>query len=367
MITEALMSIGSWQVDLSPTAPYSLWNDLELFGHIVILPQYLDPSVVGDAALLAAARYVGPLLKKEIANDRFTLTGGGMAWWLGDSDGKGAILEQEIDLSAGSTLDNALTQVLPTAITKGTVTEPGGSYEGVHQWETSLEAVRTICASLSAEFRVNNDGTIDAGPNTDIFTILTPKVVVTSQPGTDPILYSFATDSMSMMETGEPYVSRAIVVTTDSDNVKTIVGYSDRIPAPTQTDIHGNAFARTLQVEASGGPVSVATYLLSQLSDHAITAEINISTAFEEMANGTLNVGDAFYAYEPPAFVDTDNEVYYRGQVINPKIIRLLSASWPLRSGMSVFYRSPAVTPVYVDLSRHVQWESGATEGKISF
>lgn len=367
MITEALMSIGSWQVDLSPAAPYSLWRDLELFGHIVILPQYLDPTMVGDAALLSAARYVGPLLKKEINNSQFTLSGGGMAWWLGDADGKGPILEQEIDLSSGSTLDNALTQVLPPAITKGTIVEPGGSYEGVHQWETSLEAVRTICASMSAEFRVNPDGTIDAGPNVDLFTITNPKVVVTSQPGTDPILFSFATDSMAMMETGEPYVSRAIVVTTDSDNVKTIVGYSDRIPAPTATDIHGNVLARTLQVSASGGPVSVATYLLSQLSDHAVTAEINISTAFEEMANGTLQVGDAFYAYEPPAFIDTDNEIYYRGQVIHPKIIRLLSASWPLRSGMSVFYRTPEASPTYIDLSRYVQWETGTAEGRISF
>lgn len=365
MITEVLMSAGSWDIELSPAAPHSLWDDLQPFGHIVILPQYVDPAVVGDAALLSAARYVGPLLTKEITFDSFVIRGAGMTWWLGDADGKGPIIETKVDLK-NSTLDNALTQLLPAAIQKGTITEPtGATYTGVHQWETALEAIRTVCASMSCEFRVTTEGKIDAGPNTSVFNITNPTVVVTRKAGSDPLLTSVVTDGMSMSEDAAPYVSRAIVVTTDSDNVKTIVGYSDRVPAPTWTDLHGNVIARTFMAEATGGPVSVATYLLSQLSDNSIVAQIDISTVFEELANGQFQVGDAFYAYDPPAFVDTTNELFFRGDVIHPRVLRLLSASWPLRRGMAVLYRTPAATPSYIDLTRYVRWEDQSTEGRV--
>ena len=138
----------------------------------------------------------------------------------------------------------------------------------------------------------------------DVFNISTPTVVVSRMSGKDPNYYAVDSSGMVISFDSEPYVSRAVVVTSDSENVKTIVGYSDRTPSPTATDIHGNTISRTLMVETSGAPVAVATYLLSQLNDHATIAQIDISTNFEEMAQGTFQVGDAFYAYDPPAIVN---------------------------------------------------------------
>lgn len=368
MITEVMMSLGSWNVVLSPATPHYLWDEFDSFGHIVLTSQWIDPTMFGDTAMLAASRYVGPMLNKAITDDGgFSLNGAGMVWWLGDEQGLGELIELEVDLSS-ATLEASIDAVLPLggSITKGTITEPSAqTYTGVHQWETPLEAIRTICASLGCEFRVNNDGTLDAGPKDDVFNAAVPTVVVTRYPGKDPAYLSADSESMLLSLDGTPYVSRAIVVTEDSDNVKTIVGYSDRIPAPTQYDIHGNLLSRTLMAETFGSPVSVATYLLSQLNDHSTIAEINIGTTFNEIAEGTFQVGDGFWAFDPPAFFDASNEITFRGETINPKLLRLLSGSWPVQEGMGVFYRTPDVTPTYIDLTRFVSWEGASSEGRV--
>ncbi len=367
MITEVLQTQGSWQLDLSRAAPIGLWDDLEQFGHIVVLSQYIEPNYLDDADMLAAARYVGPVLKKVILRDVFQIAGAGMVWWLGDPEEKSDMIETEIELDS-STLENSLDQLLPVAVTKGTVSEPAGqTYTGNHQYESPLEAIRTVCASIGAEFRVNNDGTIDAGPKAALFTgITTPEVVITGEIGKDPSFLALDAEEMQLSLDAAPYASRVIVVTEDSDNVQTTVGFVDRAPSPTQNDIHGNTLARTLMVNTFGSPVSVATYVLSVLNDHAEVAQIDISTQFQEMAEGSFAVGDGFYAYNPPAFVDLSNEISFRGEIIHPKLLRLLSASWGIREGMGVYYRPPVVgTPTYIDLTRWVRWEGSSLVGGI--
>jgi len=369
MITEVMMSQGSWEVALSPATPDDLWTDLEEFGHIVVTSQWVDPTMYGDTSMLAAARYVGPLHGKVVTEEGgIGIVGANMVWWLGDEDGVGDIIEIEVSLES-STLENAIDELLPLSgsITKGTINEPAGqTYQGVHQWETPLSAIRTVCASLGCEFRVNPDGTLDAGPKEDVFNITNPAVVVTRYPGKDPEFLTADSESMVLSLDASMYASRGIVVTEDSDNVKTLVGYTDRIPGPTAYDINGNLVKRTLMSETFGSPVSVATYLLSTLSDHSVIAQIDIGTTFNEMSEGSFEIGDAFWSYDPPAFTDDANEISFRGEIIHPKLLRLLSASWPIREGMGVFYRTPAVTPTYIDLTRFVQWEGPSSEGVVS-
>lgn len=360
------MSQGSWDLQLSPATPLNLWNSLRKFGHIVVTSQRVDPNLLSDADMLAAARYVGVLLRREIVSGGIDLSGAGLVWWLGDEEEKGDLIEIEVSLTS-STLDAALTALLPAAITKGTVTEPAGTtYTGVHQWESPLEAIRTVCASMGCEFRVNMDGTLDAGPNVDIWpTVASPNVVVTAESGKDPNYLAVDSDSLAISFDAAPYATRVIVVTEDSDNVRTLVGYVDRSPAPTEVDLHGNLIDRTYMTETFGEPVSVATYVLSQLNDRAEIAEINIDTAFRDISEGGFEVGDGFWAYDPPAFVDEANEIPFRGELINPKLLRLLSASWSVHSGMGVYYRPPDASPTYIDLNQYVIWEDETSEGGV--
>lgn len=357
------MTQGSFDIRFAVDAPLSLWNTIAEFGHIVITPQWVDNRLFDDATMLNMARYSGVVLERRLARDGLAVSGAGMVWWLGDEEGKGDIIETKVALD-DDTLDDSLDALLPVAITKGTITEPPATYNGEHQWETPLEAIRTVCASMGAEYRVNPNGTIDAGPSADVYNITTPTVVVLREhlSGSDPILRGIEVEQLTTHLNSRPYATRGIVVTEDSDNVRILVGGQDRSPAPTATDLHGNVIDRTLMLETSGSPVDVTIYLTTQMNEHAIVSNMEISTNMFEIQNGDLRVGDAFWCYDPPAFVDYANQMNFRGDRIFPKRLRLIAASWPLLPGMGIYYRSPAVTPVYHDLSEYIAWEQGSNQ-----
>ena len=352
MINERVMAQGSYDVRFSLEAPLSLWTDLARFGHILITPQWVDHRLLDDATMLAASRYTGVILKKQIDENGFQISGAGLTWWLGDEEGKG--------------------DLLPAAITKGTVTEPPGTtYTGEHQWETPLEAIRTVAASTGTEYRINPDGTIDMGPNNSVYNIddadMTVVVVRTGRSGGDSLLRGIDVDSMKAELDSRSYATRGIVTTVDSNNVETLVGSQDRTPAPTETDLFGNLIDRTILAQTSGTPVEVTLYLTTLMNEHAIVYNMEISTEFYEIQNGSLRIGDAFWAYDPPAFVDTDNEIWFRGEPINPRKLRLIAASWPLRPGMGVYYRPPIASPVaadFIDVTSYIQWED-ASRGRL--
>lgn len=354
------MSQGSFDVRFGLDAPLSLWTSLSEFGSIIITSQWVDHRLLDDATMLATSRYTGVIHRKKLTEQGLEISGAGVVWWLGDEEGKGDILEAKVTLTS-STLSAAIAAVLPDAITVGTITNPAETYTGEHQWETPLDAIRTIVASVGCEYRVNHDGTIDAGPGNTVYNIDTPIVVVTrnQNSGADALLKGVDVERMSTELAANAYATRAIVVTEDSNNVKTLVGGQDRTPTPTYKDLHGNTIRRVLVLETSGTPVEVTLYLTTQMNENTLVQTQEISTEFYEIANGDLRVGDAFWAYDPPAFVGT-SEVWFRGGPIWPVKLRLTAASWPLRPGMGVYYRPPMVSPVaadYIDLTNWVEWE----------
>ena len=342
-VNERIMSPGSWSLELLPTARKAYWKDISEFGHIIITPQKVDYRLFDDDAMLAMARYSGVILKKTHTENGITLEGQGPVWWLGDSAGRGEIYETKIALTSSS-LDNAMDQLLPQAIAKGTITEPAGTTATEeHQWETPLEAIRTVVANMGCEYRVNPDFTLDAGPNNDVFNIDAPVIIVTRgrYSGSDVLYRGVDVDEMRSILDSENYVTRGIVTT--------LVGGQDRTPTTTYYDPQGNLMVRKLQLQASGSPVDVTTYLTTQMNENTIVQNMEISTEFTEIQNGDLRVGDAFWCWDPPAFYDNDNEVHFRGQVINPIKLRLLAASWPVTNGMGVYYRPPTAAPVALD------------------
>ena len=364
MINERALSQGSWDIQLRIDAPYSLWDDIQPFGHILITPQEigLSPDILGDTGMLGVSRYTGVVLEKTVNEEGIRLGGAGLEWWLGDEDGKGEILESKITLT-DSTLDNALVQLLPASILKGTVTEPAGTvFTGTFEWETSLSAIRTVCASMGAEYKVRADGYLDAGPKEDVYTITDPEVVIVRHGyGSDPSYIGVNVQRAESSLNSRPYISRAVVITTDSDNVKTLVEGQDRTPAPTATDLHGNVIDRVQVLETSGAPVQTTLYLTTQMNEGVTVSNMQIDSDFYEIAGGDMATGDAFLCFDPPAFTTAQDtsptEIQFRGQTIWPKKLRLIASSWPLRPGMGVYYRTPSATPEYIDITHNVQHE----------
>lgn len=367
MIVERVMGMGSWQVQLSPDAPLSLYNSLTKLGHLVVTPQRLEPAVIGDAGMLAAARYAGPLMKRRISERGLELEGHGMAWWLGDPEGRGSGVYETTKALSAATLSTCLTTLLPSAVTSGTVTNGSlPTYTGEFVLVTPLDAIRTVMVALGAEFRINPDGTMDAGASDDVFTFDTPVVVVLRKGwGADATYKSVFARTLASTIDATDFVTRAILVHETSAGAKSVADSSTRAGV-TAYDIHGNLVTRT-RVEAAeaDASTSTATYLSSILDKHDEIRTHEVDADQWEVTGGSWQVGDAFWVYDPPGFVDTANQIHYRGDVLNPVKMRLIEAAWPLRDGMGVFYR-PATSTVaaadWVDLSDVVQWEDGRSQ-----
>lgn len=365
MISENIMAQGSFEIPLRRTVPYSLWRKLEPFGHIVIFPQWIDPNQTGDTAALDAARYAGPLLVIDTEGEGIKLKGAGMSWWLGDDQGNGPQVESA--QFSSNTLSDAIAAVLPDAVTVGTINNAGvSSVTGDFYWESCLEVIRAICLGVGAEFRVNPDGTIDAGLNSNVFIITNPEVVVVRRGfGSDSTYAGVPVENMRSWIDGHEYVTDVAVVSEKNDGTKELIDSVNR--ADTHFDIHGNAFTRTRVIGMRhSNPINMATYALSVLNSSVLEKNQEVTTEHYELVGGNFAVGDTFYAYDPPAFVDETVQINFRGDVINPVKLRLTAASWPLRSGMGVWYRGAheegVTEPEWIDLTQYVAWEGEGGE-----
>lgn len=355
MIHEAVMAQGSFDIPLTVDTPWPLLSVVDDFGHIVITDQWLETGLFSDAAILSVARYSGVVLGVVYTDGKAQIRGAGMVWWLGNESDVGPIIEAKQSMS-GATLDTCLTNLLPSAITKGSVSEPASAvtYTGQHQWETPLSAIRTVSAALGTEFRVNPDGTLDAADSNVLFNIDSPTVVVMRDGwGSDPTYQGVPSDLIQSTRDARTYVTQVILLQDDLDGTFTNKGSDSR--ATTYKDIHGNAMTRTfLTVDNSVDATAVTTFLATELSEWVVEDLQDVDTS-QVHSDATFAVGDSFYVWDPPVMVDLTNQITFRGDIIHPKKLRLLEASWPLTDGMGVYYRDKDGT--YTDLSRFVAWE----------
>lgn len=375
------MRAGSYDIPLRLDAPWDLFEtvltiDEGVGGHIVITPQWLDAGVVGDTAMLAAARYTGPVLNKEFRDGEFTISGAGMVWWLGDEDDKGDIHETEVALS-GATLTTAVNAALPPggSITAGTIGSAEAAYTGNHIHQTPLQILRTIMNSAGAEFRVNPDGTLDADVNGNLFNLPSEGDAVIAArliSGSDPVYTGIPIATARSTRSARRYATRALLVDEQVDGSKTLRVGTDR-GGVTGKDIHGNTIDRTTHVLSTHGDSSISAqqYTTTELNENNTVEEMELTTGYWELINGGFAVGDVFYVYDPPAIVDTSFNVWFRGDYIHPVELRLVAATWPLVDGMGVWFRDGDAA--YTDLTDYVKWEvpfaqavdTGATESAL--
>lgn len=352
------MAQGSFTVPLSIQAPWSMWTRCARFGHIVITPQYVNPHEFNDAAILGLSRYTGVVLEKRVDETGMYIEGAGLHWHLGDDQGAGPLLEGKTNFSSTDLDDVITTAIADTGLTVGTIDLSGlGSYTGVHYYDTPQNIIRTACLTVGAEYRVNPDGTVDAGAKNNVYIIDEPQVVVSRRYwGSDPNFKSVPVKSMKTQENSRDYVERVIVTANDNNDVPTFVAAQDRPGGGAYNNLAGDPLIRSFVGNMGvSQPISVATWALSNLNQRAIEQRQDISTEHYEITGGSFFVGDAFYAWDPPAFTDDTNPQFFRGEVIFPLTSRLLAADWPLRNGMGVMYRD--LDGVYTDLSEFVAWE----------
>src|SRR5687768_14341112 len=163
-VTEVLQGLGSWSLTLAENTPKEILDQLDLFGHVAIHAGGVDPRLARDALLLDS-RYVGVYRGKGSAptdnGAQYALRGPGMAFWLGDEEGKGHAIEAPLTLN--TTFAAWVAALLPPSATAGTIVAVPKNFSYTFQYMTPREALNYLCGTLECAWRINGNASVDAG------------------------------------------------------------------------------------------------------------------------------------------------------------------------------------------------------------
>jgi hypothetical protein len=368
-ITETLRALGSWGVSIDPTIPDEVWKKIDYFDHVCIhVGRKVNPKVAGDS-LLKSARYVGPIRTITENGEQRSLSGSGMASWLGDADDKGDVIEDLVTIAPGTSIPDTIRALLPTSgsIVEGTFnTMAGKTYSGTFQFMSPKSAIDYVLQTVDGAWRTNGDGTLDTGNEGDLFTV-NPKVVVLRKKGAKTVA-SF--DDMFLRSLGgtletardvEDLTTRVLLMAQGSGGAFASATADAPPGAIPYVDIHGNPvkFTRIVQ-ESETDDTNADARAQLQLNRFLSTRDALTLSSAQYDINGDARVGDYLWVYDPEIDVqDYNNEIQFRGKRLNPFKLKLTESTWPITNKMSVFVRTQAGE--WLDLSDYVNPENGTT------
>ena len=255
-----------------------------------------------------------------------------------------------------------------------TATTANKTYTGKHYLESAYRAIKTICTSLDAEFKMNNDGTIDVGPRSSLFTgheSSTPQgMIVRRLSGPDPNITGYSGVDLSTEFNAEDYVSR-VELTASQVGAEINLGQADAKDVPYK-DLFGNTLERIQILAENDIPDSMRDIRAEAYLNEYNKIQKTLNVGLEDYdISGDIGVGDIIYVYDPDVgFEDTsvdaalENrdrfEITYQGQILHPIKIRVMGLSFPISDDMGVFYRDK--DGVYTDLTDYVVFETGITQ-----
>lgn len=393
------MGAGNFGVTfIQDQTPSEVINKIKEWGHIVVTPQEMNPALYDDASMLASARYTGIILSKTLEEGIVTVSGQGLQLYLGDDRGKGMVIAENKNIGKKRSYNNLpLSSVLfqsstpygimrnesgnLQAITQGTIYDGSETYKGAHFVETTLHALKFICEDLGYEYRINPDATLDAGAPENLFVGVNTDpttVVVKTGYGDDPTYTGLSPTGARTEFDARDYVTKVDFIAevgafsepTDFEGEASLT--SGEIP---YYDLQGNKLSRTGLVTVpdmdSERLDSQAEVMLNELS--RVKKVLNLDLEQYEVT-GDLKVGDYVFAFDPVLGFNDDAtqaaaesrdiyEVAFRGQQINPIKVRVVGLSYPIQTGMGVYFRSfDGSNVTYTDLTPYVSFEEGDTQ-----
>ncbi len=397
-VTEKLMAPGQFNLTLNKeTTPNNIINQIDAWGHIVIVPGDLNVQEFSDSTLLDSARYTGIVYSLEMGDESTVLVNGqGLVAYLGDGDTRGMPIAQTGGASGVRAYNNkTLEQTLDGTgtpkgilrqengsqgpIRKGTITEPtdNSTYTGKHYTESVLKALQFICQDLGVEFKISTKGLLDAGPSATLFSGHSTDptaIIVRGQTGEDPNITGLSTTSLIAQYDASEFVSSVELIGSKYGKEANIGNAT--VSSNPYNDLFGDDLLRTQYISEpqtqAGLKADRASAYLNELN--LVKKQLNVSLDEYDIA-GDFVVGDKIFIFDPDiGFVDTEAdritdgrsslfETVYQGQVLNPTKIRILGITWPIKSGYGVFYRKSDGT--YLELTDYCLWEEGDVQLEI--
>lgn len=357
-VTEKLGGLGSWSIQLSAATPREILKKLDYFGHIAVHSGPVDPRVTGDA-LLASSRYTGVFRGKGLNAGNRTLRGPGMSFWLGDEEDKGDLIETPLAF-VGASFDTIMTALLPPSgsVIEGTFFSLPGTHDFKFQYSSRRKAIEYVCATLGADYRVNGDGTMDAGLESDLFQTVPKAALSQRNSGVDMSLRSVDGD-ISTEQDMEDLTTRTVLLAAGQE-AATVTATADMNPVSNVwKDIFGNPIKLTRIVSESDTDATNAPARAQLQLNRFSGSRDSITCGTEEYdLKGDVVVGDYLWVFAPDEGVyDLNNEIYFMGDRMYPMRLRLVEMIWPITAGMSVSFRR--ANGEWLDLTPYVIPESG--------
>lgn len=369
-VTEVVQGLGSWTLQLAPETPKRITDALGFFGHVAIIGGPVsDVEGYGDA-LLAGARYVGVIRNLPKPDDRGPQLGGsGMVFWLGDEDGKGPVIETELDLS-GKTLVQAVGLILNPvdAVTIGTIHAHAGTLPvgTKHLYVTARVALQAVCDAFGVEFRVNGDGSVDVGTAAELYTITNPDTVLVREGAGSDLDLTGLVGTFDVGRAVYDWSDRVVLVgrtvsTGDAPEEQFVTATSNVALNP-YVDLFGNPVRATRIINDSTTDTGTAQARadLNRNRFGRVVRSFRLTSADYD-TEGNFDVGDNVLVYDPETGItDPLNERAFRGRIIHPDTIRVTEATWSVRSSFTVAYRAQNGT--WYDLTPFVTAETGGSD-----
>lgn len=370
------MASGDFGVELS-AAPADLLHQLHEFGHLIVVDNWVEPSLYSTAQLLSMARYTGVVLVSEPGEEgRWRLEGAGLLTQLGDQRDIGPVIQTQRSFDTAAFADVIDSATPPY----GVLRRDDGSYaplragsvdSGIsetytedHVYQSNRTALEAVCelysgyyAGNNVEFRTNPDGTIDVGRRSFLFSGYDEVIMVRRTVGTDPltgVITGPMKAAISREETGSDVLLMAEGY--GYGNIGVAAAAATSWP---YTDLYGTALPRTVMVDEPDTREDNAQARANAWRDRLEIekTDITLNTSGFEVW-GSLNLGQDVLVYDPDRnLVDTANERWVNGEAVYPKQFMCRAIQWPVTSRMGVYFRLYGGT--VLDLSRYVVPDTG--------
>lgn len=375
-INEVIDALGSWYINLDQSTPRRILDRLGYFGHVVVhAARQTHPELIGDG-LLKSARFVGVVRDKQFtgltgstAPNTNQLQGSGMAYWLGDEDGKGATIEFPGQTLTNVSFTEGVRELLPYsgAVREGTLHAVAGVWTGTYVYVSPRRALDDFCSYFSSdlgecEWRVNGDGTLDAGRIEDLYVTDPVAIIARKGAGKDIKLRGVSGDAQTDEDVQD--FSTRVVVLAQGDGASVATGAANIDPGLNPyVDLYGNPVALTRLVDQEGtDPANAPASAVLQLNRFLRPRSALQLSSEEYDLRGAMAPGDYVWVWDPDAgLIDRNmppNEVVFRGERIYPIKLRITELTWPLTPGMGVAYRDQHGQ--WIDLTDYIVWEDPA-------
>ena len=395
-IQEKVMAPGTFTVSLSATlTPNSIINGIDPWGQILIHSTRVDENTLSNEDMIKNARYVGVVQNLEYDLDSFQVSGKGTMVYMGDTDSRGLVVAETstsgsvrsyTNASLSDVLDRSTSQpfgLLRTGDTAaqqavrtktGSITNPTSgttTYTGDHYLESVYKAVKFVCEHFDCEFFVDNQGFLFAGRPEDLFSghDSDPTAIIIRQgQGEDPNIEGFIPAGITTGFNAEEFISKVELIPTQASKQVSMATATES--SNPYKDLFNNSLKRIQVVkDASATQSNFQARANKALNEYnRLKKTVNVSLQGYDIS-GSFKVGDKIFIYDPEVGFEDDatkaadesrsiHQVTYQGSTINPEKIRVVGMSYPVQSGMGVYYRNGANGNI-LDLTDYVEFETG--------